>query len=211
MSEHEEPQSAIPRDMVPGIVKAGAVGAVVAGAIWVVKGGIVLLGQRDVLLGIDLGILFVVVQGLFAVAVIGVEELLGERGGRHAEVGLWFAYVSVFLSVVNLVVWVVAGTAAVPGTTSLAASLAWMIGAVLVGFPAMRAEILPRPWHLGLLVIGAAALPLLLVFGWAANIIGQDRILEVPVILLGAVWVAFGLELWWAGWRARWAKRQAAT
>jgi MFS family permease len=82
---------------------------------------------------------------LFAVAVIGVEELLGERGGRHAEVGLWFAYVSVVLSVVNLVIWVVAGTAAVPGTTSLAASLAWMIGAVLVGFPAMRAEILPRP------------------------------------------------------------------
>lgn len=208
MSADDNPDVRIPTDIVPGEVKAGAVAAIVGGAVWILKGGLVLVADRDTFGGIDLGILFVVIQGLFAVAVIGVEELLGDRGDRKAEIGTWFAYAGVVLSVVNLGIWVIQGTAAVPAVTALLASVAWIIGAVLVGSTAMNAEVLPRPWHAALLAIGIAVVPLLLVFGWTANIVGQDRLLQVPVVLLGIAWVAFGIELWSAGWRARWAKKQ---
>jgi hypothetical protein len=204
------------------LVRAGAVAAGVGGAVWLLKGGVLLLVGQDSLGGIDLRGLFVVAQGLFGLALVGLhhhlvavapEPVEGEidrresdpdvplpgqgRGGTKATVGLWLAYLAVGLAVVNAVLQVLPGaiTQTAAGLTGLLLSLSWVSAAGLIGIVVARRRALPPPAHRIPFWLGLWTIPLLVVFGIASNFLG-NMWLELPVVLVGAAWLPVGAALW---------------
>lgn len=60
--------------------RVGAAAAAAVGLVWVVKAGAVLLADRDVVGGVDLGSLFVAVQVFLALTVLGLHRLAAQTG-----------------------------------------------------------------------------------------------------------------------------------
>lgn len=204
------------------LVRVGAVAAGVGGAVWVLKGGMLLLAGQDMLGGLDLGGLFVIAQGLFGLALVGLhrhlvavapEPVEGEidrresdpdvplpgqgRGGTKATVGLWLAYVAVVLALANALLQMIPGaiTQTAAGLTGLLLSLTWVLAAGLIGIVVSRRRALPAPAHRIPFWLGLWTIPLLVVFGTASNLLGSIW-LEFPVVLVGASWLVVGTALW---------------
>lgn len=186
------------------MLPVGAAAAVLGGIIWTVKGVSIILTGRDVLAGVDLGHAFITFQGLFALAVIGISELVLARshpddiapGGRRTAIGRWFAWLGLGLAVVVAVLWAFDGLdeGPVASFAAVGATLGWMAGAGLVGLSALRRRALVGPWRWVPLGVGVAAVPLFIAFGLASNFLGE-RWLEVPVVAIGLAWIAFGVSL----------------
>lgn len=186
------------------MLPVGAAAAVLGGIIWTVKGGSIILTGRDVLVGVDLGHAFVTFQGLFALTVIGISELVVARshpgdvapGGRRTAIGRWFAWLGLGLAVVVAVLWALDGLdeGAVASFAAVGTTLGWMAGAGLVGLSALRRRALVGPWRWVPFGVGVAAVPLFIAFGLASNFLGE-RWLEVPVVAVGLAWIAFGVSL----------------
>lgn len=204
------------------LVRAGAIAAGVGGLAWVVKALHTLLTGDDVLAGLDLGAVFVVVQGLFGLAVVGLHRRLvivapepgpGEldrrrtdpdvplleqgRGGTKAAVGRWLGYAAVALAVVAAALIPMprplAGTLA--GIAAFLLGVSWVVAVGLVGIVVSRRVALPPPAHRVPFWIGLWTIPLLVAFGIVSNLAG-DRWLEVPVVAIGLLWIVVGLALW---------------
>lgn len=79
----------------------------------------------------------------------------------------------------------------------LAGFLATLGSLLLLGVAVRRAGLLPRPWDLLPLALGALTFPLLAIAGAFAGV--NERLLEVPVVIVGAAWVALGYRLWVVG------------
>lgn len=204
------------------LVRIGAIAAGVGGVAWVVKGGFTLATGRDVVAGLDLGAVFVVVQGLFGLAVVGLQRRLavvaprpgpGEldrretdpdvplleqgRGGTKAAVGRWLGWTAVASSIVVAILLPLPGdlAATLAGIGGVILGLSWVVGAGLVGIVVSRRVALPPPGHRVPFWIGLWTIPALVAFGILSNLAG-DRWLEVPVVVVGLAWVVVGLALW---------------
>lgn len=194
--------------------RVGAAAAGIGGLVWVVKAAIVLVTARDTLVGLDLGGLFVTVQALFGVALVGLHHRLLELGARSARrdlppwipgqgregpraaIGLRLAVLAVVLGVVHLGAWLLGAQAtAVGAVAGLFAGIAWVAAAALLGTSALRRAALPPPAHALPLAIAVATVVLFVTFGLVSNFHGA-RWLEVPVALVGAAWVVLGAALW---------------
>jgi hypothetical protein len=193
---------------------AGAVAAGVGGLIWVAKGGAVLVTGRETLAGLDLGALFVAVQVLFGVALLGLHRRLLDldprpvradlpswlpgqgREGPRAAIGVRLAILAVVLGVVYLILWIGGQReTALAAVAGLLMSLAWVAAAGLLGVAALRRVALPPPAHALPLTIALGAVGLFVVFGLVSNFYGPGW-LEVPVVVVGAAWVVLGAALW---------------
>jgi hypothetical protein len=168
-------------------IRWGGLAAVLGGIIWITKGSLIILGI------IDLGDLFIAAELFFAVALVGLYLHMRDRGERLGRIGGVLAYLALALSVVNAPYSLFFAEDA-PQTpfpfsvTILAASLAIIIGLVLLGIVTLRAGILPTRWRMLPLAIGLLALLPVWVLAFVH--------VELPVVVLGIGWVLLGYALW---------------
>jgi len=177
------------------VIRWGAVAAVVAGVCWVIKAaGIFLSGAQP-------PILFEAAFVLFPVALVGLYAALGPRGGRSAMCGLVLA-VAAEVSAVVVGLGVLFGPAdLMPREDSVTvltpfivlAGLGAFAGLLLLGLAVRRTRALPGPWRTLPLALAVSAVPLLML-GGALEVV-SERLLEVPIVLLGVGWVALGVVL----------------
>ena len=147
-----------------------AVAAVVGGVAWVVKGGAILAGLDQPPLLLDVGV------AAFPVALVCVAA----SAHRPASLALGVvALVSGWLALATEV----AGRG--QGPTILVSSLALVLGLALLGGegPEQRAA----------RAIGLATVPVLLLGGLLTLV--DERLIEVPTVVLGLAWLLLGLGL----------------
>lgn len=65
-----------------------------------------------------------------------------------------------------------------------------------LGLVVRRTRAFPRPWHVLPLAIAVAVFPLMVVSGFAAYALGNERLIEVAIVLFGAAWILLGVYLW---------------
>ena len=161
------------------LVRIGGPAAVVGGVLWVVKGGAILLtGQQPPMV-------FGAALPLFALGLLGLHARLEGRGGPLGKAGLLVAYAALAAAALVLV-------APLPPLIAVA-GFGPFLGLVLVGTAALRAGVFRPPW---------GALPLALGFGGALSILAggglalvNERLLEVPIVLVGVAWMLLGYSV----------------
>lgn len=158
------------------LIRASGAASVIGGLMWVVKGGgILLAGEQPPLV-------FEAAMPLFALGVVGLGARLGELKGPLGKAGVAVAYLA-------------AASAVVAFLTELSLFIAIAgfgpyLGLVLVGSAALQAGIFPSPWSALPLAIGLGG-PLLILSGGGLALI-DERLLEVPIVLVGLAWVLLG-------------------
>jgi len=146
------------------------------GSMWIIKGvSILLTGDQP-------PIVFEAAMPLLAVGVVG----LGARLGGP-------------LGVAGAVVACVAAASAVVGlSTELAPFIAVagfgpFLGLILVGSAALQARLFPSPWNALPLALGLGG-PLLVLAGGGLALL-NERLLEVPIVIIGLAWVILGYSM----------------
>jgi hypothetical protein len=166
------------------------------GVMWVGKGGAIMLtGEQP-------PVLFSAAMPLFAVGLVGLHARLGGRGGRLGRAGLLLAYAALASALVVLVGSTLAPAGWVPDEDSVTpltpfivlAGFGPFVGLVLLGIATLRARAIPAPWSALPLVMGAGAVPLMLVGGVLGLV--SERLFELPIVLLGFAWVLLGYSVW---------------
>lgn len=158
------------------------------GAFWIVKGvAILLTGDQP-------RFLFEIAPIFFALGLIGLHTRLDGQGGSLATVGLGLAVTSGVLAIVGFV-------ATFPMTSSedfspliFGSFLAHLIGLVILGIATRRTRALPGRWRVLPLVMGVSIFPLLAVGGILESI--NERLLELPLVLIGLPWILLGYHIW---------------
>src|SRR5215207_7869892 len=166
------------------------------GVLWVLKGGaIILTGEQPPLL-------FEAAPPLFVAGLVGLHARLGGRGGRLGRTGLLLAYAALASALVALVGLTLVPAGWVPNEDSVRlltpfivlAGFGPFVGLVLLGIVTLRVKAMPAPWSALPLVMGAGAIPLMLVGGILELV--NERLFELPVVLLGFAWVLLGYSVW---------------
>jgi hypothetical protein len=179
-----------------GLARWGGLAAMLGGVMWVVKGGAIMLtGEQPPMV-------FEAALPLFAVGLVGLHARLGGRGGRLGRTGLLLAYVALASALVALVGWTLAPAGWVPDEDSLTpltpfivlAGLGPFVGLVLLGIATLRVKAMPAPWSALPLLMGTGAVPLMLVGGVLELV--SERLVELPIVLLGLAWVLLGYSVW---------------
>lgn len=157
----------------------GGLAAMVGGVMWVVKGGsIMLTGEQPPLL-------FEAAMPLFAVGLLGLDARLGGRAGPLGKAGVLVAYASLASAVVAFV------TSLTPFIA--AAGFGPFLSLVLLGSGTLQTRVFPSPWSVLPLAMGLGAPLLILVGGILA--LSNERLLEVPIVLVGLAWVLLGYSV----------------
>jgi hypothetical protein len=161
------------------LVWLGGAAAMVGGLMWVLKGGSILLtGEQPPLL-------LEAALPLFAVGLLGLDARLAGRGGSLGKVGVLVAYAALTSAVVVFMV---------PLAPFIAvAGFGPFVGLVLLGSDTLRARVLPKPWSALPLALGLGG-PLLILGGGILALI-NERLLEVPTVLVGLAWMLLGYSV----------------
>src|SRR5215204_1742143 len=166
------------------------------GVMWVFKGGAIMLtGEQP-------PVVFEAALPLFAAGLVGLHACLGGRGGRLGRTGLLLAYAALASALVTLVGWTLAPAGWVPDEDSVTpltpfislAGLGPFVSLGLLGIATLRVKAMPAPWSALPLVVGVGAVPLMLVGGVLELV--NERLLELPIVLLGFAWVLLGYSVW---------------
>lgn len=158
------------------LVWPGGVAAVVGGLMWVVKGmSILLTGDQP-------PVIFESAMPLFAVALLGLGARLGELRGPLGTAGLVVAYVAGASAVVAFVTEQALFIAV--------AGFGPFLGLILLGSATLQTRIFPSPWIALPLAMGLCG-PLLVLVGGGLALI-DERLLEVPIVLIGFAWILLG-------------------
>jgi hypothetical protein len=119
-----------------------------------------------------------------------------------ARTGFLLAYAALASALVALVGWTLAPAGWARDedpVTSLTpfislAGLGPFVALVLLGIVTLRVKAMPGPWSALPLVMGVGAVPLMLVGGVLELV--NERLLELPIVLLGFAWVLLGYSVW---------------
>jgi len=161
------------------LIRLGGLAATVGGLLWVVKGGAILLtGQQP-------PVVFEAAMPLFAVGLLGLHARLDGRGGRLGKAGALVAYAAL-ASCVIVFMAPLAPFIAVAGFGPF-------LGLVLVGSATLQARVFPPPWSALPLAMGLGG-PLSILAGGGLALIGE-RLLEVPIVLVGLAWMLLGYSV----------------
>jgi hypothetical protein len=181
--------------MARSLVRLGGLAAIVGGLLWMIKGGAILLS------GDQPRYVFEVAPLFFAGGLFGLHAGLAGRGGLPGRLGGYLAYVAMALSVVSVVSMIQNGDAPTSeaefDAVVFANFLATLSSLVLLGIAVRRDALLPRPWNMLPLALGALTFPLIAIASAVEGL--NERLLEVPVVIVGAAWVALGYQLWAVG------------
>ena len=181
----------------PRLVGPGVGAAVVAGTCWVAKAALILLTGDQPPLLYNTAFLF------FPIAVVGLHAALptGRARGRAASAGLVLAWVTE-LAAVSLALAVAFGpdaweprddTVTVLTPLYVVAGLGSFAALLLVGLAVRRRHGLPGRARSLPVLTALAALPLLAI----GSILGRlhERLVELPVLVLGVAWLSIGFAL----------------
>ena len=158
------------------LIRLGGLAAMVGGLMWVVKGGAILLtGQQP-------PVVFEAALPLFAVGLLGLYARLDGRGGTLGKAGVLVAYTALASAAIVLM-RPLAPFYAVAGFGPF-------LGLVLVGSATLQARVFPSPWSALPLAMGLGG-PLLILAGGGLALI-SERLLEIPIVLVGLAWMLLG-------------------
>ncbi|MGI8426745.1 MAG: hypothetical protein ACR2FO_05955 [Actinomycetota bacterium] len=164
-------------------VRVAGIAGMVGGACWVVK-ALAILATGD-----QPPFLFGVAPPLFGVALIGLHARLEGQGGLPGTIGLVLAALSGLFALVGLVL---------PSTPGAESFSPWIFGGfianlaslILLGIAVRRSGTLPGRGRLLPLVLGISTIPLIAVGGALESV--NERLLEVPLVLIGVAWIGLG-------------------
>ena len=170
------------------VVRWGGLAAILSGVLLVAKGLAIIFSDADPSFVPPATL-------LFALGMVGLHARLEERSGLLGAIGVLLAWVVVGASVVNLIGLALSvpapGDPAAPTLlriTYTAAFLGVLVGLLALGVAALRARIMPAPWHVAPLAVGVLWFPLQGV-GFAIS----DG---VGLVLGGLAWALLGYVLW---------------
>jgi hypothetical protein len=159
--------------------RLGGVAAMAGGLMWVVKGGAILLtGQQP-------PVVFETAMPLFAVGLLGLHARLDGRGGPLGKAGVLVAYIALASAAIALMAPLAAFLAV--------AGFGPFLGLVLLGSATLQARVFLPPWSALPLALGLGG-PLLILVGGVLALI-SERLLEIPIVLVGLAWMLLGYSL----------------
>lgn len=171
--------------MTLALVRVAGAAAVLGGMAWFGKAAAILAtGEQPPLL-------FELAPMLFGLGLLGLRLRLSPSRSWLARAGGWSAAVALILGGADLTLGAAEETFSL---LTLATSLAVLAALILLGVPTRRRAALPGVARVLPLTLGVATFPLLAV-GGALEVI-DDRLLEVPLLLLAAGWIWLGAALW---------------
>ena len=168
------------RDGVSAHMRVGVGGAAagMGGLMWVVKGSVILSG------GSQPPMLFEAAPFFFGVGLIGMHAWLVGGSTRLARYGVVLAYVALPLAIGNVIVEFISADLFFPADFAVLGSL------VLLGLALVRADLAQYRWRRWPLALGLAFIPALAIGVVLESF--DERYLEVPLVLLGLVWMSLG-------------------
>jgi hypothetical protein len=158
--------------------------------LWTAKGAAILLtgDQPDYIF--ELAPLF------FALGLLALYDRLEGDGGKAARLGGALAWSGLALVLASVALYLATGEEQgfpIAVTIPLAA-LSILAALVLLGIAVRRTGALPGRWRSFPLAMGAGVIPLMLVGGILETL--DERLLEIPIVLLGLAWSALGYAIW---------------
>ena len=152
----------------------------VGGLLWVVKGGSILItGQQP-------PVIFEAAMPLFAVGLLGLHARLDGHGGRLGKAGVLVAYAALAAAATTLI------TPLAPFI--IVAGFGPFLGLVLLGSATLRSRVFRPPWSALPLAMGVGGPLLILVAGGGLALI-SERLLEIPLMLVGIAWMLLGYSI----------------
>lgn len=174
-------------------IRGCAIATALGGSGWVAKGTTIVLDGPDWLEAGYSGI------ALFPLGLVALSLLLGERGGRPATAGRW----SLAVAAAAFVLAIASSPAGAGGRPPLAGQVALgtaggaiFLSVLLLGIATRRTRALAPPWHGLPLAMGVAAVPLMLLSGLLADLAGDERLIEIPIVAFGIGFIGLGIALW---------------
>ncbi|MBA3327426.1 MAG: hypothetical protein H0T43_03900 [Solirubrobacterales bacterium] len=176
--------------------RSAAVAAVLGGAAWVFKSAVI------VATGDEPPVAFIAGLVLFGFALLGLRSALGPSGGRAARVGGVAAAIAAACGVLAVLVRAVAGEGVEPSEDEVtlltpfitAAGVGTLVALIALGLAVRRTRALAPGYAWLPLAMGVGAVPLLIAAGALESV--SERLIEVPVALLGLGWIGIGIALW---------------
>ncbi len=161
------------------LIRIGGLAAMVGGLMWIVKGGSILItGQQP-------PVVFEAALPLFAVGLLGLHARLGGHGGPLGKAGVLVASTALAAAAIVLV-------APLPPFYAVA-GFGPFLGLVLVGSATLQARVFRPPWGALPLAMGLGG-PLLILAGGGLALI-NERLLEIPIVLVGLAWMLLGYSV----------------
>ena len=161
------------------LIRIGGLAAMVGGLLWVVKGGSILItGQQP-------PVVFEAALPLFALGLLGLRARLEGRGGPLGKAGVLVAYAALAAAALVFV-------APLPPLYAVA-GFGPFLGLVLVGAAILQAGVFRPPWSALPLAMGLGG-PLLILAGGGLALM-SERLLEVPIVLVGLAWMLLGYSV----------------
>ena len=161
------------------IIRTGGLAAMVGGLLWVVKGGSILLtGQQP-------PVVFEAALPLF-LGLLGLHARLEGRGGPLGKAGVLVAYTALAAAVALLLV------ASLPPLYAVA-GFGPFLGLVLMGSATLQGGVFRPPWSALPLALGFGG-PLLILAGGGLALM-NERLLEIPIVLVGLAWMLLGYSV----------------
>jgi hypothetical protein len=176
--------------------RCAAAAAVLGGLAWVLKAGVILVTGDEPAVAFAVGLV------LFPFALLGLWWLVGQAGGKAGRVGGVVAAIAAGCGVLVVLVRAVGGEGVEPSEDDVTLLTPFITGAGVGTFVALLAlgvavhrtrTLAPVPAGLPL-AMGIAAIPLLIVGGALESI--SERLIEVPIAVLGLAWIGLGIGLW---------------
>ena len=162
------------------LIRIGGLMAMGGGLMWIVEGGSLLItGQQPL-------VVFEAALPLFAVGLLGLHARLEGRGGPLGKAGVLVAYAALAAAVLVVLVAPLAPLYAVAGFGPF-------LGLVLMGSATLQARIFPPPWSALPLALGLGG-PLLILAGGGLALM-NERLLEIPIVLVGVAWMLLGYSV----------------
>jgi hypothetical protein len=172
------------------VIRWAGLAAALGGVLWAAKGTAILLTGDQPEYIFELAPLF------FALGLLALNGRVEGGGGEAARFGGALAWSALALVLASAALYFVTGEdEGFPvGVTIALAALSILAGLVLLGIAVRRTDALPGRWRSLPLAIGAGAIPLMMVGGILEPI--DERLLEIPIVLLGLAWSALGYAIW---------------
>lgn len=194
MSSGAPPQHATDRRLV--VARLAAIAALLGGTAWALKAGVILATGDEPPVAFGLGL------ALFPFALLGLWWLLGRADTRAGKAGAVLAAVAAVCGVLALLVRAVGGEGVEPSEDEVTLLTPFITGAgagtvlalLTLGVAVRRTRTLPPGFASLTLAMGLAVVPLLIVGGLLESV--SERLIELPIALLGLGWIGLGIALW---------------
>ena len=171
------------------LIRWGGLAAILSGALSAAKGVVIVVSDADPGLVPPMTL-------LFALGMVGLHARLEGGGGLPGTVGVLLAWVVFAASVVNVIGLALSvpapGDPAAPKLLSLTYMVAFLgilVGLLALGIAALRARVMPAPWHAVPITVAVLWFPL-----QGIGFVISDG---VGLILGGLAWAFLGYVLWW--------------